>query len=377
MGSRAIAVVARDADGRRARFGVDRRHTGAVHTRTGRPFFADTPTLVDRLRAACAPLFDVARDRLAGAGRRAAAVVGEGARADRSSTPRWAPPPAPALPAALAVLEAAAGPGARRRRPGRPHRRRCGNAEAFRDAYAAYCRPTDGLDGVTLAPFQILAAEGRALAADRAAPVAPRAAGALTDDLLTPTRHRFVDLSSAEERADAATQWWLELTGAGGEGMVVKPAHLVERPRPAGPQGARPRVPADHLRARLHRLARRAARPHLARSGSLAQREHGLGLDALAGSWTASRSGGCTRRSSPSSPWSRSPSTPGCDGSRGSGHRLQKERWDRWSHSSTHRRSGCGGRVESSRRAIRRASAASTSPTTSSSATSPRRISRR
>src|SRR5206468_1879328 len=43
-------------------------------------------------------------------------------------------------------------------------RRRLANAEAFRDAYAAYVRPTDGLDGVTLAPFQILASEGRALA---------------------------------------------------------------------------------------------------------------------------------------------------------------------------------------------------------------------
>ena len=42
--------------------------------------------------------------------------------------------------------------------------RKLDHAPAFRDAYAAYCRPTDGLDGVTLAPFQILAAEGRVAA---------------------------------------------------------------------------------------------------------------------------------------------------------------------------------------------------------------------
>ena len=42
--------------------------------------------------------------------------------------------------------------------------------------------------------------------------------------MITPTRHRFVDLASAEQRAEAAA-WWEELTAAGGEGMVVKPAH--------------------------------------------------------------------------------------------------------------------------------------------------------
>lgn len=46
-------------------------------------------------------------------------------------------------------------------------------------------------------------------------------------DLITPTRHRFVDLTSEQERA-AAVEWWFELTARGGEGMVVKPAHPVE-----------------------------------------------------------------------------------------------------------------------------------------------------
>ena len=58
---------------------------------------------------------------------------------------------------------------------------------------------------------------------------------------------------------EAATAWWEELTAAGGEGMVVKPADVVHR----GPKGLAqpgikcrgPGVPAHHLRARVHRRA--------------------------------------------------------------------------------------------------------------------------
>ncbi len=58
MGSRAIAVIAQDADVAERRFGIGDGTTGVVYTRTGRPFFADTTELVDRLRVAAAPLFE-------------------------------------------------------------------------------------------------------------------------------------------------------------------------------------------------------------------------------------------------------------------------------------------------------------------------------
>src|SRR5690606_16128942 len=38
------------------------------------------------------------------------------------------------------------------------------NAEAFTAAYRRYCWPTDGLDGLQLAPFMLLASEGRSYA---------------------------------------------------------------------------------------------------------------------------------------------------------------------------------------------------------------------
>jgi len=55
MGSRAIVIVCRDADVAQARFGVDSGETGAIYTRTGRPFLAgqaDTEDALSRVRAA-------------------------------------------------------------------------------------------------------------------------------------------------------------------------------------------------------------------------------------------------------------------------------------------------------------------------------------
>ncbi|MCZ9336465.1 polynucleotide kinase-phosphatase, partial [Streptomyces sp. TRM76130] len=54
MGSRAVALVCRDAAAARARFGAE-SPTGSLYTRTGRPFFDDasvTEEILGRLRAA-------------------------------------------------------------------------------------------------------------------------------------------------------------------------------------------------------------------------------------------------------------------------------------------------------------------------------------
>ncbi|WP_405086162.1 hypothetical protein [Microbispora sp. NBC_01389] len=73
---------------------------------------------------------------------------------------------ASSLPAAVAMLETAAERGLDVGALLDRTRRRAHNAALFRDAYARYCWPVSGLDGVRLAPFQILACEGRATAVD-------------------------------------------------------------------------------------------------------------------------------------------------------------------------------------------------------------------
>ncbi|MBT2227027.1 polynucleotide kinase-phosphatase [Nonomuraea sp. NEAU-A123] len=279
MGSRAVAVLARTPEVAAARFGVTDGSAGAVYTRTGRPFFDDMAPLVDRLREACEPLWaELGSDWVvldcellpwsAKAGeliRSQYASVGAAARA--------------ALPEAVSVLEAAAGRGLDVGGVLARTRRRTDNAALFRDAYARYCWPVDGLDGVRVAPFQILACEGRATALE------PHAwhlsALALLDSpLIAPTRHVFVSLDSPESRA-GAVDWWSALTAAGGEGMVVKPAQYVAgRVQPGvkvrGREYLRIIYGPDYTES-LDVLRRR----FLGKKRSMALREYALGLEAL------------------------------------------------------------------------------------------------
>ena len=287
MGSRAIAVLARDEAAAERRFGVADGGTGTVYTRTGRPFFDDTEVMTDlvgRLRTAAAPLFDrLETDWLVldcellpwsakalGLIRGQYAAVGAAARH--------------ALPALGAALDAAAGRGLEVAELAARAERKLDHARAFRDAYAAYCRPTDGLDGVTLAPFQVLAAEGRVAAVTETHAWHLEQLALLQGEVITPTRHRFVDLGSAEQRAEASA-WWEELTAGGGEGMVVKPAHLLDSGVGARVQPGLKVRGREYLRIiygpdytdSLDVLRQR----HLGKKRELARREHGLGLDAL------------------------------------------------------------------------------------------------
>jgi protein phosphatase len=167
-------------------------------------------------------------------------------------------------------------------------RARAANADAFAAAYRRYCWPTDGLDGVRLAPFQLLASE-RATYHDRPhswhLELADRLAAA-APGLIQGTRRLVVDTGDDGSVASGVA-WWTELTTAGGEGMVVKPQANFSR----GARGlAQPGIKVrgrEYLRiiygpdytepGNLSRLRDR----HLGRKRSLALREYALGLEAL------------------------------------------------------------------------------------------------
>ena len=204
-----------------------------------------------------------------------------------------------ALPAAASALEQARD----RALPGvdvllARTRARLANAEAFTAAYQRYCWATDGLAGVRVAPFQLLASEG-AVYHDRPhlwhLALAARLAAA-DPELIATTRHVTADPADPASCA-AATRWWEELTAAGGEGMVVKPAANLTRTRSAHDGGAhdsehlvQPGLKVrgrEYLRiiygpdytepAHLDRLRQRG----LSHKRSLALREYALGLEAV------------------------------------------------------------------------------------------------
>ncbi|MEO3815320.1 polynucleotide kinase-phosphatase [Plantactinospora sp. B24E8] len=296
MGSRAVVLVHRGDTADRGADGTTRfgPGDGVVYTRTGRPFFGDPldRALLDRVRAAATSaglwaeletdwlLLDCEllpwSAKAGGLIREQYAAVGAAGRA--------------ALPAVLETLDRAGARGLPVAELRDRMSRRAADLARYADAYRAYVRPTDGLDGVTLAPFAVLASEGASHAgrdhgwhlalADRLHAADP--------GFFTPTRRLVVDLGDEASVAEA-TDWWLELTAAGGEGMVVKPyagpAARDDRGRllqPGikcrgreylriiyGPEYAGP----EQLAALRHRS--------LGRKRGLALREHGLGLAAL------------------------------------------------------------------------------------------------
>jgi protein phosphatase len=292
MGSRAVALVCRTPAEASARFGLPDGQPGVVWTRTGRAFFSAelTAQVADRLRAAAekAGLFDELSSTWllldaelmpwsAKAGqllRDQYAAVGAAARA--------------ALPAAAAVLGRAASAGLDVSELLERTRARERNAAAFTDAYRRYCWPTDGLAGVRIAPFQLLASEGAAHherphawhldLADRLAAAAP--------EHLAITRRIGVETTDPDSVA-AGSAWWSELTADGGEGMVVKPAGNLTRGRKGLVQPGLKVRGREYLRiiygpdypepANLERLRARG----LGHKRSLALREYALGLEAL------------------------------------------------------------------------------------------------
>jgi protein phosphatase len=161
-------------------------------------------------------------------------------------------------------------------------------AARFAAAYRRYCWDVGSAADLRLAPFQILAGAGEvhALRPHRWHLDMIGRLCAADPGLLRPTRWVAVTLADPASQ-DAATAWWQELTQAGGEGMVVKPAEVVHRgTRGLTQPGIKCRGP-EYLRviygpeytaeANLARLRSRG----LGHKRSLALREFTLGIEAL------------------------------------------------------------------------------------------------
>ncbi|MDT7781784.1 MAG: hypothetical protein QOF58_203 [Pseudonocardiales bacterium] len=266
MGSRAVLLV--------------RKVGGAIYTRTGRTFFdgALGDELLNRVRAGAKPLFDeLSTDWLL----IDAELMPWNAKASGLIREQYAAVGAAAvgaLPVAVDALAAAAARGIAIEELLARTAKRASNAEAYRKAYERYCWPTSGLDGVRIAPFQLLAAEGRTFH-DRSHLWHLETLGRLDGPLFQQTRHLVVDTADPA----AGVKWWEELTAEGGEGMVVKPLqNLTGRAQPGvkvrGREYLRIIYGPDYTEPQnLQRLRKRG----LGRKRGLALREYALGIEAL------------------------------------------------------------------------------------------------
>ena len=292
MGSRAVVIACRDAEAGARQFGI--AGSGVIYTRTGRTFFADpavTGEVLSRVIAAigAAGLWaELDTDWLV----LDCELLPWSAKAGELLRGQYAPVAAAAttaLDAAAGLLGAAAARGVdgtgellaavrgRRELAGR-----------FAEAYRRYCWPVDSAADLKLAPFQILAGAGQVHALRPHAWHLDRLGRLAAADEALFRRTATVTVTLADPASEAAaTDWWLELTAGGGEGMVVKPAQAVHRgPKGLAQPGIKCRGP-EYLRiiygpeyTAPANLARLRAR-NVGRKRALALREFALGIEAL------------------------------------------------------------------------------------------------
>ena len=167
-------------------------------------------------------------------------------------------------------------------------RERLQMAEQYVESYRRYCWPVQSVADLKIAPFHLLAAEGKAFwnkdhvwHMETLAKFCSAGTG-----LLLATPYITVDVTDAASEADA-TKWWEILTGAGGEGMVIKPIEFIAKGRRGIAQPALKCRGREYLRiiygpeyttpANLDRLRSRG----VSAKRSLAAREFALGIEGL------------------------------------------------------------------------------------------------
>jgi len=293
MGSRAVLVLCRDAAAAARHFGLPAETLpGACYTRTGRQFFEDEALnrdLITRLTHALSA---------AGFWERFATdwacldaeILPWNTKAQGLLREQYAPVAAAgaaSLPTAIAAVESAVARGL----PLAPLltrlRERRESLDRYAAAYRRYCWEVNGLDGVRVAPFHLLATEGVTyFDRDHLWHMAELARLTEADPLFLATAHHAVNVLDGDDCA-AATAWWEELTERGGEGMVVKPLEFVVRGKRGLVQPAIKCRGREYLRiiygpdytepANLERLRQRG----LNAKRGLAVREFALGVESL------------------------------------------------------------------------------------------------
>ena len=291
MGSRAVVIICKDEEAAQKRFRVT-GGIGSIYTRTGRPFFTDHAVekeLLDRLHAAVdragwweelhtdwicldcelmpwsAKAQDLLRNQYAAVGSAATAALAEVQGVlERTNT---VVDVGDLLTKNRLRLEAVTG---------------------YVDAYRRYCWPVESVRDLRLAPFHLLATEGAVhIDKDHVWHIEKLAELCGPDeDVLMRTGFKVVDVTDPASEQEG-TSWWEELTGRGGEGMVVKPLEFVAHAAKGIVQPAVKCRGREYLRIiygpeytlpdNLERLRARG----LGLKRSLAMREFALGMEAL------------------------------------------------------------------------------------------------
>ncbi|MFZ6030432.1 MAG: polynucleotide kinase-phosphatase [Chloroflexota bacterium] len=236
MGSRLVAVLCKDDDTARRRFGIEGEGSGVLYTRTGRRFFDDAQVehaLIRQIQSALEgsgfwrefetdwvcldcelmPWSVKAQELL----QTQYAVVGMAARESLQET--------------ISKLEQGSKNGLPLQDLRAKFQYRKEMIARYVEAYRRYCWPVQSVNEMRLAPFHVMATEG-AVHIDKSHAWHMAAIGKFVqsapESCLYSTAYQMVDLGNPESEAEGIT-WWQTITDAGQEGMVVKPLDFVAR----------------------------------------------------------------------------------------------------------------------------------------------------
>ncbi len=293
MGSRAVVIVCKNEEAAQKHFGVVNEGIGICYTRTGRRFFDDTKLeaeLLRRLRTAldiidfwgtvntdwlcldCELMpWSVKAQSLV---LQQYAAVGAASRAS--------------LHEAVTALTQAGTHNSDMQLLLNRYIHRQDMAMQYVHAYRNYCWPVNSISDLKLAPFHLIAAQDRTFFDDDHTWHMDMIERICKEDsnLLLATPYKVVELED-ENSITEAIAWWEQLTGRGGEGMVVKPYNFTGQGKRGIVQPAVKCRGPEYLRIiygpeydtpeNLEQLRLRS----LGAKRSLAMREFALGVEAV------------------------------------------------------------------------------------------------
>ena len=307
MGSRAVIVLCHTEETAKRRFGVTDGSVGIIYTRTGRRFFDDPDienAVLSRLDAVLTQTgfwADFATDWVC----LDTELMPWSEKAQTLLSRQYAPvgrAGKDGLNAAVSALELAAqrknlsfevdaatsGQNLDLSELLTRYREKQESIVKYVDAYREYCWPVHSVEDFKIAPFHLLACEGHVFSMEKHVWHMEKIRQYCTgiDPIFIATDYISVDTAD-ENSVNAGVDWWLNLTGSGGEGMVVKPETFVARRQtevlqPAikcrGPEYLRIIYGPEYLMPEhLTRLKKRS----LSRKRTLALMEFSLGMESL------------------------------------------------------------------------------------------------
>ena len=307
MGSRAVIVLCHTRETAGKRFGVNDGSKGIIYTRTGRHFFDDADiesevlSRLDKVLTKTNFWSDFATDWVC----LDTELMPWSEKAQTLLSRQYAPvgrAGRESIAAAISALEETC------KRPNRPfevdvltsgqnvdpiellerYKEKQQSIDGYIDAYREYCWKVSSVDDLKIAPFHLLACEGNVFSREKHLWHMDKIKQYCTgiDPVFMATEYICVETADVSSVA-SGVDWWMKLTGSGGEGMVVKPETFVARRQteilqPAvkcrGPEYLRIIYGPEYLMPEhLTRLKKRS----LSGKRSLAIREFSLGMESL------------------------------------------------------------------------------------------------